>query len=159
MRRRPRKGGRGDTRLGQDGGAGADAGHPAAGAPAVGAESGRAAAEAGGAAAGPRRARRGAPRASRRPRARRAPAPPAAPPRGAARRWGRGCARALRRRRWSPWPKPLAEGRKHLCLTDPDARMMGGGRERKVRECHSFEVAVDREAGLLVAAQASQERQ
>jgi transposase len=35
--------------------------------------------------------------------------------------------------------------------------MMGGGRERKVRECHSFEVAVDREAGLLVAAQVSQD--
>jgi len=50
-----------------------------------------------------------------------------------------------------------ADGREHLCLTDPDARMMGGGRERKVRECHSFEVAVDREAGLLVAAQVSQD--
>jgi transposase len=49
-----------------------------------------------------------------------------------------------------------AEGREHLCLTDPDARMMGGGRERQVRECHSFEVAVDRAAGLLVAAQVSQ---
>jgi transposase len=49
----------------------------------------------------------------------------------------------------------LADGRKHLCLTDPDARMMGGGRERQVREGHSFEVAVD--AGLLVAAQTTQE--
>jgi transposase len=50
-----------------------------------------------------------------------------------------------------------ADGREHLCLTDPAARMMGGGRERKVRECHSFEVAVDRKAGLLVAAQVSQD--
>jgi hypothetical protein len=50
-----------------------------------------------------------------------------------------------------------ADGREHLCLTDPDARMMGGGRERKVRECHSWEVAVDQEAGLLVAAQVSQD--
>jgi hypothetical protein len=50
-----------------------------------------------------------------------------------------------------------AEDRTHLCLTDPEARMMGGGRERKVRECHSFEVAVDREAGLLVAALVSQD--
>jgi Transposase DDE domain/Transposase domain (DUF772) len=50
-----------------------------------------------------------------------------------------------------------AEGRAHLGLTDPDARMMGGGREQKVRECHSYEVAVDREAGLLVAAQVSQD--
>jgi transposase len=50
-----------------------------------------------------------------------------------------------------------AAGQEHLCLTDPEARMMGGGRERKVRECHSFEVAVDREAGLLVAAQVSQD--
>lgn len=48
-----------------------------------------------------------------------------------------------------------ADGRKHLCLTDPDARMMYGERERGTRECHSFEVAVDN--GLLVAAQASQE--
>jgi transposase len=49
------------------------------------------------------------------------------------------------------------EGRKHLCLTDPDARMMYGGRVRQTTECHSFEVAVDREAGLLVAGQTSQE--
>jgi transposase len=48
-------------------------------------------------------------------------------------------------------------GRKHLCLTDPDARMMGEGREKQVRECHSFEVAVDRGAGLLVAGQSCQE--
>ncbi len=44
------------------------------------------------------------------------------------------------------------EGRKHACLTDPDARMMGEGREKNIRECHSFEVAVDREDGLLVTA-------
>jgi transposase len=44
---------------------------------------------------------------------------------------------------------------KHLCLTDPDARMMGEGREKKIRECHSFEVAVDHE--LLVVGQTSQE--
>jgi hypothetical protein len=48
-----------------------------------------------------------------------------------------------------------AEGRKHACLTDPDARMMGEGREKRIRECHSFEVAVDSEDGLLVAAQAT----
>jgi len=43
------------------------------------------------------------------------------------------------------------EGLKHLCLTDPDARMMPEGREKRIRECHSFEVAVDQ--GLLVVAQ------
>jgi hypothetical protein len=48
-----------------------------------------------------------------------------------------------------------AEGRKHLCLTDPDARMMFGERHRRVRECHSFEVATDN--GLLVAGEATQE--
>ena len=46
-----------------------------------------------------------------------------------------------------------AEGRKHACLTDPDARMMGEGREKHVREGHAFEVAVDN--GLLVAGQSS----
>jgi hypothetical protein len=45
----------------------------------------------------------------------------------------------------------------HLCLTDPDARMMGGGRTRRVQEGYSFEVAVDREAGLLVVGQVTQE--
>jgi transposase len=50
----------------------------------------------------------------------------------------------------------MAEGRAHLCLTDPDARMMAGGREKQVRECHSFEVAVDREDGLLVVGQTTQ---
>jgi len=44
-----------------------------------------------------------------------------------------------------------AEERKHLCLTDPDARMMAGGRDKQVRECHSFEVAVDRGGGLLAS--------
>jgi hypothetical protein len=48
-----------------------------------------------------------------------------------------------------------AEERKHLCLTDPDARMMFGERHRGVRECHSFGVATDN--GLLVAAEATQE--
>lgn len=48
------------------------------------------------------------------------------------------------------------EGRKHLCLTDPDARMMHGGVEKKVRECHSLEVAIDRDCGLLVAGGATQ---
>lgn len=43
-----------------------------------------------------------------------------------------------------------AEGRKHLCLTDPEARMMYGERHRGVRESYSFEVATDN--GLLVAA-------
>ena len=43
------------------------------------------------------------------------------------------------------------EERNHVCLTDPDARMMGEGREKRVRECHSYEVAVDN--GLLVAGQ------
>ncbi len=51
----------------------------------------------------------------------------------------------------------MAEGRKHLCLTDPDARMMGEGRSKRVQECYSFEVVVDREDGLLVAAGVTQE--
>lgn len=42
-------------------------------------------------------------------------------------------------------------GLKHLCLTDPDARMMGEGRLKRIKECHAFEVAVDQ--GLLVAAE------
>ena len=41
------------------------------------------------------------------------------------------------------------EGRKHLCLTDPDARMLGEGRSKGLKECHSFEVAMDN--GLIVA--------
>ena len=51
----------------------------------------------------------------------------------------------------------IATGRKHLCLTDPDAEMMGEGRTKRVQECHSFEVVVDREAGLLVVGQTTQE--
>lgn len=50
-----------------------------------------------------------------------------------------------------------AEGRKHVCLTDPDARMMPEGREKRVRECHTWEVAVDREDGVLVVGQTTQE--
>jgi hypothetical protein len=50
----------------------------------------------------------------------------------------------------------IAEGREHLCLTDPDARMMSGGREKQVRECHSFEVAVDPADGLLIVGQTTQ---
>jgi Transposase DDE domain/Transposase domain (DUF772) len=53
--------------------------------------------------------------------------------------------------------RAIATGRKHLCLTDPDAEMMGEGRTKRVQECHSFEVAVDREAGLLVVGQTTQE--
>jgi len=48
-----------------------------------------------------------------------------------------------------------AEGLKHVCLTDPEARMMPEGRLKRLQECHSFEAAVDQ--GLLVAAQACQE--
>ena len=48
-----------------------------------------------------------------------------------------------------------ASERQYLCLTDPEAEMMHGGRERQIRECHSFEVAVDQ--GLLVAANVTQE--
>jgi hypothetical protein len=47
-----------------------------------------------------------------------------------------------------------ADERKQLCLTDPDARTMFGGRERKTAECYSFEVAVDN--GLLVVGQSTQ---
>ena len=49
----------------------------------------------------------------------------------------------------------VADGRQQVSLTDPDARMMPEGRERKLRECHSFEVAVDH--GLLVVGQISPE--
>lgn len=42
-----------------------------------------------------------------------------------------------------------AEGRKHVCLTDPHSRMMGEGREKGIRQCHSFEIATDN--GLIVA--------
>ena len=77
-------------------------------------------------------------------------APPPRPPLG--QRMRRRCQAAL-----AALAEAMTAGRAHLCLTDPDARMMGGGREQKVRECHSYEVAVDREAGLLVAAQVSQD--
>jgi hypothetical protein len=50
----------------------------------------------------------------------------------------------------------MAEGREQLCLTDPDARMMVSGREKQLRECHRFEVAVDQAAGLLVVGQTTQ---
>jgi transposase len=46
------------------------------------------------------------------------------------------------------------EGRAHACVTDPDARMMGEGREKRVRECHSYEVAIDND--LLVVGQTCQ---
>jgi hypothetical protein len=46
------------------------------------------------------------------------------------------------------------EGLAHACLTDPDARMMGEGREKRVRECHSYEVTIDND--LLVVGQTSQ---
>jgi transposase len=49
-----------------------------------------------------------------------------------------------------------SEGRKHLCVTDPDARMMLGGVEKKVRECHSLEMAIDKDCGLLVADEVTQ---
>ena len=42
---------------------------------------------------------------------------------------------------------------KHVNLTDPDARMMCEGRDKHIRDCHNFEVAVDN--GLLVVAQTS----
>ena len=43
-----------------------------------------------------------------------------------------------------------------VCVTDPDACMMGEGREKRIHECHSYEVAVDEDAGLLVVGRASQ---
>ena len=49
------------------------------------------------------------------------------------------------------------EGLKHACLTDADARMMGEGRDKLIKECHSFEVVVDKDAQLLVVGQVSQE--
>ena len=45
---------------------------------------------------------------------------------------------------------------KHISLTDSDAQMMKEGREKHIKECHMFEVAVDGEARLLVAAQSCQ---
>lgn len=49
------------------------------------------------------------------------------------------------------------EERKHACLTDPDARMMKEGRDKPIKECHSFEVVVDKDAQLLVVGQVTQE--
>ena len=49
------------------------------------------------------------------------------------------------------------EGRKHLSLTDPEAEMMHGGREKQVRESYSLEVALEQGAGLLVAAGVTRE--
>ena len=40
------------------------------------------------------------------------------------------------------------QGLKHACLTDPDARMMGEGRDKPIKECHSYEIAVDN--GLVI---------
>jgi hypothetical protein len=36
-----------------------------------------------------------------------------------------------------------AEELRHVSLTDPDARMMGEGREKRICECHSLEVVTD----------------
>lgn len=47
-----------------------------------------------------------------------------------------------------------AQGKAFVCLTDPDAQMMSGGRQRRTLECHSFEAVVDN--GLLVASGATQ---
>lgn len=49
----------------------------------------------------------------------------------------------------------IERGLKHLCVTDPDARMMGEGRSKQIRECYSFEAAVDN--GLLVVGQITQD--
>ena len=49
-------------------------------------------------------------------------------------------------------------GLKHACLTDPDARMMGEGRDKPIKECHSLEVATDKDSGLLVAGQITNEQ-
>jgi transposase len=46
-------------------------------------------------------------------------------------------------------------GRKQVCLTDPDARMMTEGRQKGLFECYAFEVAVDN--GLIVAGGSTQE--
>jgi transposase len=46
---------------------------------------------------------------------------------------------------------------KHACLTDPDARLMKEGRDKPIKECHSFEVAVDKDAELLVVGQVTQD--
>lgn len=48
-----------------------------------------------------------------------------------------------------------ATGLKLVSVTDPDARMMGEGCQKQIKECHSFEVGVDN--GLLVAGESTQE--
>jgi hypothetical protein len=48
-----------------------------------------------------------------------------------------------------------AAGLKHVSLTDPDARMMPEGCQKRIRECHSYEVATD--GGLLVGGQTTQQ--
>jgi hypothetical protein len=50
----------------------------------------------------------------------------------------------------------IRTGLKHLCLTDPDARMMPEGRTKRVQMCHSWEVAVDRDAALMVLGNSTQ---
>ena len=44
----------------------------------------------------------------------------------------------------------VLDARKHLCLTDPDARMMPSGVTKRIQECHSLEISTDN--GLIVAA-------
>jgi transposase len=46
-------------------------------------------------------------------------------------------------------------GLKHVSVTDPDARMMGEGCQKQIKECHSLEVGVDN--GLLVAGESTQD--
>lgn len=50
----------------------------------------------------------------------------------------------------------IGAGLKHLCLTDPAARLMTEGRAKRVQMCHSWEVAVDRDAALVVLGQTTQ---
>ncbi len=50
-----------------------------------------------------------------------------------------------------------SSGVSHVSLTDADARMMPGGAEKAVRMCHSVEVAVDKDAGVLVSSDTTQD--
>jgi len=50
----------------------------------------------------------------------------------------------------------MKSGLRHLCLTDPEARMMPEGRSKRITPCHSWEIGVDREAALLVVGQTPQ---
>lgn len=52
--------------------------------------------------------------------------------------------------------RATSEGQKCLCLTDMDARFMHGGREKRLKQCHSLEVAIDRDCALLVASGVTQ---